>query len=499
MKARSRMIAVGLFAAGLFIVFATMASVATAAYKHAGDAENDATVFLNVYPDAAGTKLDNCALCHGGGAYTDSKGKTTIMGSCQYCHAITNYGALPDQYGATLNVFGKDFQDKGRNEAALYAIEALDSDGDGYANLAEITAVRYPGLATDDPTKVAAPSIIFDKAQLEAMPQHSQFMIMNTTKSGDYYVEYSGVVMANLLKKAGIRADATKITVYAPDGFAITHPIADSPANLGLSYAPYVNGLYPRARYYYDTVADKANGGWCDYTSPGTLGRIHGAPIQVAGGLRMILALRAEGKDLVPGYLDETNRIASGTEGPFRTVTPQKLLGPPDQPSTNSNPALIWPYNPNGDHNAGFSSKCATIIKVEPLPEGTTDIDVLEAGWNYVDTGKIVIYGDIDPRQNIIDKLSALAAVVKAADADSFRHPAQRNALALRINKVRSLVSKRQYDAGLSQLEAQILPTVENCSQTGTRGAGDWVTDCDLQQNLLWSLQEIVTLLEIVA
>jgi hypothetical protein len=33
---------------------------------------------------------------------------------------------------------------------------------------------------------------------------------------------------------------------------------------------------------------------------------------------------------------------------------------------------------------------------VEPLPEGTTDIDVLEAGWNYVDQGKIIVYGAID-------------------------------------------------------------------------------------------------------
>jgi hypothetical protein len=33
---------------------------------------------------------------------------------------------------------------------------------------------------------------------------------------------------------------------------------------------------------------------------------------------------------------------------------------------------------------------------VEPLPEGTTDIDILEAGWNYVDQGKIIVYGAIN-------------------------------------------------------------------------------------------------------
>lgn len=38
----------------------------------------------------------------------------------------------------------------------------------------------------------------------------------------------------------------------------------------------------------------------------------------------------------------------------------------------------------------------ATIIEIEPLPEGTTDIDLLEVGWNYVDQKQIIIYGAID-------------------------------------------------------------------------------------------------------
>jgi len=485
-----------LIAVGLFIVLAAMASVATAAYHHAGDADNDAAVFLNVYPNAAGTKLDNCALCHGGGVYT-SGGKSTTMGSCQYCHAITNYGKLPDQFVSTLNSYGTDYLTHNRNEAALKVIETLDSDGDGYSNLAEITAIRYPGAANDDPTKVAAPFRIFDKAQLEAMPQHSQFMLMNTTKSGDYYAEYSGVAMEDLLKAAGIRADATRITAYAPDGYSISHPIEDDPSNTGTTYAPYVNGAYPQAEYYYDAVADKANGGWCDYTSPGNAGLSNGAQIYIDGGLRMILALRADGKNLVTGYLDSTNKLASGTEGPFRTITPQKLVGPPDQPSNKNNPSLIWPYNSAFDHNAGFSSKSATVIKVDPLPEGTTDIDVLEAGWNYVDSGKIVIYGDIDPRLNILDKLSAMISIIKAADCDAFKHPVFKWALIAEFYDARNLITKRHYKQGLQELQKAILPRIDTCSRTRRHDDRDWITDCDLQQRLLWSLQEIITLLKI--
>lgn len=485
-----------LFAVALFIFLIAAASAATAAYQHAGDADNDARVFLNVYPNAAGTKLDNCALCHGGGVYT-SGGKSTTMGSCQYCHAITNYGKLPAAFVSTLNSFGSDYLNHGRNEAALQAIESLDSDGDGYSNLAEINSVRYPGDKNDDPTKVTAPFKIFDKTQMEAMPQHSQFMLMNTTKSGDYYAEYAGVIMEDLLKTAGVRADATRITAYAPDGYAISHPIEDDPANTGTSYSPYVKGIYPRAGYYYDPVADKADGGWCDYSSPGNAGRANGDQINVDGGLRFILALRADGKDLVPGYLDATNKLASGTEGPFRTITPQKFVGPPDQPSNKNNPLLIWPYNAAFDHNAGFSTKSATVIKVEPLPEGTTDIDVLEAGWNYVDSGKIVVYGDIDPRLNIIDKLSAMISVIRAADVHAFRHRGFKWALIEELHEARNLIIRRHYRLGFNELQREILPKLDNCGTTNRHENRDWIIDCDLQQRLLWSLQEIITLLKI--
>jgi len=377
---------------GVSIIVFAMGSAAFAAYQHAG--ESDAPNFLLAYPSKAGTKLDSCSLCHTGGSYTSS-GKTTTLGSCQWCHYKYGYDKSGD-ITATLNPYGKDYFAQGRNVAAFNAIETLDSDGDGFTNIVEINAVRYPGDATDDPTKVIAPFRIFTKAQLQAMPQHSQFMLMNTTKSGDYYATYSGVVMQDLLSTAGITANATKITVYAADGFSVGHPLQDSPSNTGSVYAPFVNGTYPPAIYYYDPSADKAlnpTTGWCDYSSPGTAGRKNGDPIVVTDGLKYILALQADGKDLVPGYLDSTNKLASGTEGPFRTITPQKVPGPPDQASTATNQNVVYPYSANADHNAGFASKSATIIKVEPLPAGTTDINVLESGWNYIDQSKIVIYG----------------------------------------------------------------------------------------------------------
>jgi len=382
---------------GVLLLACFLPGLALAAYHHAGEA--DAPKFLKVYPDKAGTKLDNCTLCHAGGVTSDAKPKT--LGSCQWCHYKYGYDGSGD-ITATLNPYGKDYLANGRSETALTAIEAADSDGDAYSNIAEINAIRYPGDPKDDPSKVTASHRIYTKAQLEAMPQHSQFMLMNTSKSGDYYTEYAGVTMEYLLGKAKVLPSATKVTVYSPDGFSQGHPLYDSLGNAGSAYQPFVIGAYPGAYYYYDVEADKAINtlyGWVDYSSPGTAGRNHGDAIAVADGLRLLLALRAEGTDLVPGVLGPDNKLIPASEGPFRVVAPQKFVGPPDQPSNNPAQGSIWQYDSTLDHNAGFSTKCTTIIKVEPLPAGTTDIDVLEAGWFYVDQAKVVVYGAIEGPQ----------------------------------------------------------------------------------------------------
>ena len=65
------------------------------------------------------------------------------MGSCQWCHYKYGYDKSGD-ITATLNLFGKDYLAEGRNKAALKAIEAKDSDGDGFTNIVEINADALP-------------------------------------------------------------------------------------------------------------------------------------------------------------------------------------------------------------------------------------------------------------------------------------------------------------------------------------------------------------------
>jgi hypothetical protein len=373
------------------------ASWADAAYHHEG--ERDAAKFLGAYPAKAGTKLDNCNLCHTGGSYVNGKGKTVELGSCQWCHQTYGYdgaGNIAD----TLNPFGSAYKSAGRNAAAIGSIADQDSDADGYSNAAEIDDDKFPGDADDFPGLTPAPYRIYTRAQLEALGAHTEFLLMNTSRSGDYYAQYTGVPMKDLLDDAGISPTATGIWVYAPDGWGQNHPLTYN-ADLEMYHVygnmPGQTYQYPPATYYYNRDADTAlnpDYGWCDYSAPSCLGRSHGDEIFVNNGLKAILAYKRDGAYLDAGVLNSENKLDG--EGPFRVIVPQKYPGQPDQSSKSDKQDVLWPYDENLDHNAGACSRSATIIKVEPLPAGTTDIDVLEAGWAYVDQAKIIVYGAID-------------------------------------------------------------------------------------------------------
>jgi len=373
-------------------------TIAMAAYHHEG--EKDAPEFLKAYPQMASTKLDQCQLCHQGG--TDSSGNQ--MGSCQWCHYVTEYGHKSGLGAQTTNQYGKDYLSNGRNAAACVLIQGIDSDGDGYLNITEINNVdgsvlkpTFPGDPNDYPGLLDPPQKVYTKQMLETFKQHTQFMLENANRSVDFYAEYSGVPVRAILNDAGILPTATKVTVYSPDGFAMDYSLYYTDE---VSLYPVYDKTYkyPPAMYYYNAQADNAIEtilGWCDYSAPSCIGRSYGDPIFVSGGLKAILALKRDGVDLDVGHLTAENKLDG--EGPYRLVVPQKVIGPPDQSQKSPYQNVIWPHSYENDHNAGFSARTATIIKVYPLPEGCTDINVYEAGWDYVDQKKIIVYGSIDP------------------------------------------------------------------------------------------------------
>jgi len=376
-------------------VCAVWSAPAMSAYHHHD--EQDAPKFLQAYPDKTSTKLDDCALCHRGNTFTTRKGNVITESACQVCHAEYGYDGSGD-IEETLNSFGKGYRDAGRDVAAFAAIESIDSDDDTYNNITEINALRYPGDYEDTPAKVAAPHIFLTLDQMEAMlTPHEQFMLMNSSRGGesglDYYVTYTGFIMQELLAAAGWTDASTGVTTTAPDGFSFSYA---RESNDESKYP--IEGTYPQAPYWYDAAAD---GVWADYSAPGCFGRTNGQLISVTNGLRLILAYKADGAYMDPAYQDDEDKLNG--EGPFRAVPPQWNPGYPDRQATSDTPnAEPWPYDPDEihtDHNAGFSARGLTAIRVDPLPEGTTEYDwrssQTDGGWGLLKEDTIVIYGNL--------------------------------------------------------------------------------------------------------
>jgi hypothetical protein len=77
-------------------------------------------------------------------AFRTAYGTGIIIDVCDLCHPGGDTGQL--------NNYANDFLNAGANAAAFRAIENMDSDGDGFTNIAEITARTFPGDATSRPS-----------------------------------------------------------------------------------------------------------------------------------------------------------------------------------------------------------------------------------------------------------------------------------------------------------------------------------------------------------
>jgi hypothetical protein len=363
----------------LAVFYTVSASTPALAAYSSHQNDQDVNNFLGVYPFAKSTKLDDCSLCHPG---------SPTSGSCDYCHKT--YKLQPPHGQVPLNLFGQAYKNPGgaipgRTVDALRAIENADSDGDGKTNLEEIQALTFPGDLKDYPGLVSAPVIGLSMERILKLPDYSEFLLLNASKSQDFYARYRGVKIMDLLKYAGARKEATHITVFSPDGFSQKFPInAPDPTDL-----PYnVMGPYPYGTYY----------GGLDFVDYAFIPNCLDDGDRIPDRLYMLLAYMRDGDPLTPGKINPSTLKLDG-EGPYRLIPPQKIAGGPDRPSAASvNPDDGWNYKADADHNAGFSARTVAAIRVEPLPIGTTDFNWYEGGWNLVDKAKLALYGAISPK-----------------------------------------------------------------------------------------------------
>ena len=288
------------------------------------ESDLDANNFVRAYPAAVGTRLDDCQLCHRAGvAATDT---STIYNACNYCHLIpfpdaTYTTGVPASYWDTLNDFGQDYMTAGRDEEAFATIAAEDSDGDTFSNTEEITDSRFPGNPNSKPGNPLAATIELTHAQVAAMTQHSQFLLMNTTRQQyDDYVTYNGPKVKDLLAAAGVDlTGATGITVFAPDGFRKDFTLSNVndqyPDGLFDIRRPVGDGTDPALRELSRSHADHGPDGaaYADGDGPARPLADH-RPAARRG------ALDTSYYDAVTGKLEG--------EGPFRIIPPQSHRRP---------------------------------------------------------------------------------------------------------------------------------------------------------------------------
>ena len=352
--------------------------------------DRDARNFVQAYPKAAGTRLDDCLTCHRSGvANTDTARE---FSPCGYCHLIPFPNAkyatgLPGDYRGTLNPYGLAYARAGRSVEALKAIAGADPDGDGASNAAEIAELRHPGDSASRPGQPLALSVTLGWEKIRSLPATTQFMLMNTTKEPtDDFVNFKGVSVRDLLAAAGIDlAGAAGITAFAPDGYATDYSLDEIMKPFPKGY--YYDGL----RGIKDTAAAFVR--YPDSIPPGVA---DGKEIPAAPWL--LLAYERDGKPLDPSsYEKGTGRLTG--EGPFRLVKPMRDMGGdparPGRPDRMQKSPVFgdgWDFNAAIDHNAGACVRGACVIRVNPMPSGYEEID-WKNGWPLVASRKLVIYG----------------------------------------------------------------------------------------------------------
>jgi hypothetical protein len=357
---------------------------------HATDA--DINAFVRNYQHTVGTRLDDCQTCHKSGIVHNDVPAAVHANPCDYCHYVIHPPAgwtdLPANFGATLNTYGLAYVAAGRNDAAIRTIAGLDSDGDGYTNDAEILDLRYPGDAGSHPGLPLCPVLTVSMAEVRAMPAHTQFGLANANKQQfDYYANYKGVKIKDLLAAKGIDlAGATSVDVLAPDGFAHSFTVTQ------------ITEPYP-AHHFFSGLGTADLGVDCAFVEypADTHGYTYGDLI--TDEQWHILAYEREGVPLDPAYVEPTSGRIDG-EGPFRNVIPpaaaDDALNQPDRGKnwdTSGCTLHEWDYLQAKDHNAGSMVKGAVILRINPMPAGFEEFDIINGGWAMVDAEQILIYG----------------------------------------------------------------------------------------------------------
>jgi hypothetical protein len=374
-----------------FAVAGLLLAVAVPAVHAAYDshAEVDSDVFFATYPHLLGTRIDGCDACHVravGLPPGAAEGPAVRLSSCDSCHMISDYGRQP---GNTLTAFGRDYLVAGRDAAALLAIGARDSDGDGHSNAAELAAVTDPGDPDSTPESRPAPQAVVSLDQLLAVnvPTYKQTIFVNVSKSreGDSYSAVRGFRLIDVLAAVGVSDAATSVDVISLDGYQASYSIAQ------------LRRSYPQAAPVLGL--DKETLGECGWVRYGAGNLQAGVPLADAD---VLLTFEINGDRYAPAALGDGNRLQGS--GPFRVVAPQmKRPGIPDMSIRASEAcqnvvAERFHYHRDYEKNSDYCVKAVVAIRVNPLPAGTVDVHWQQYAAPAVRDESIIVFGALEVR-----------------------------------------------------------------------------------------------------
>jgi hypothetical protein len=372
-------------AAKIAMLLATALALIASAYSaykgHANDA--DVNAILSAYPALKNSAVDSCATCHKSGEVPDVEKQrgTRHENSCGYCHAV--YVQKKRDIKKTLSRYGTDYLAAGRGVEAVKTLAAKDSDGDGFSNDSEFVKGTNPGEPASNPSASIAPYRIYTSSEIsELSPVISATVFLNTShnKAGDFYNQYRGNDVYEMLKAAGLSDEAESVDFISLDGFEGAFSIEE--LKTSWRQAAPVLGLGK-------TEANPC--GWVNYNAPGLDAK------KALPSIRVMLAFEENGQKIETARMDSETGKIKGT-GPLRLVVPQYHISPPDLPqyaekSCQDKAAPEHRFNAAYDHNGGRSSFSIIAIRVNPLPKGTRDFEWEKVRDQFVAGEKLAIFG----------------------------------------------------------------------------------------------------------
>ncbi|MBI5684478.1 MAG: choice-of-anchor D domain-containing protein [Verrucomicrobia bacterium] len=130
----------------------------------------------------------------------------TKLNSCGVCHTSATNPGSRNSYGSA---FGN---------GSYASIEPLDSDGDGFTNLAEITARTWPGLASDFPAGTTAPNMSVSPVTLAFATVNvgtNRAMTATIANTGTASANVNSMTLTGSLDYSLVGAPATPFAVAA--------------------------------------------------------------------------------------------------------------------------------------------------------------------------------------------------------------------------------------------------------------------------------------------